>query len=131
MFAFLVKRILSGFLIVVLVSMLVYALFWYGPKSPALELCRRDTNNRCTPARLEQYEERLGYNNPITEEYAKWVKGLFVGPRRSRSAPTDYDCSAPCLGLSYRDRSRGDRAAEGPVPGHASASPSGPPRSTC
>jgi len=103
MFAFLVRRILSGFLIVVLVSMLVYLLFWYGPKSPALELCRRDTNNRCNAERLEQYEERLGYNNPVTEEYAKWVKGLFVG-RTITIGATDYDCSAPCLGLSYRDR---------------------------
>ena len=91
MFAFLVRRILSGFLIVVLVSILVYTLFWYGPKSPALELCRRDTNNRCDARRgSSEYEERLGYNNPITEEYAKWVKGLFVGPRRSRSAPPTY-----------------------------------------
>jgi peptide/nickel transport system permease protein len=99
-----VKRILSGFLIVVLVSMLVYALFWYGPKSPALELCRRDTNNRCTPAKLTQFEDRLGYNNPIYEEYGKWAKGL-VSDRTITLGATPYKCEAPCLGLSYRDKS--------------------------
>ena len=80
MFAFLVRRILSGFLIVVLVSLAVFTLFFYGPKSPALELCRRDTNNRCGPTspKLEVYEERLGYNNPMLSEYGKWAKGLVV-----------------------------------------------------
>jgi peptide/nickel transport system permease protein len=105
MFSFLVKRLLSGFIIVVLVSMLVFALFWYGPKSPALELCRRDTNNRCTPAKLEQFEDRLGFNNPIYEEYAKWAKGLFVD-RTITFGSTEYLCEAPCLGLSFRDKSQ-------------------------
>ena len=107
MLSFLVRRILSGFLIVALVSMIVYALFWYGPKSPALELCVRDTNGRCGPTspRLEEYEERLGYNNPIYSEYGKWVKGL-VSDRTITFGTTPYDCAAPCLGLSYRDRTQ-------------------------
>jgi len=88
MFAFLVKRTLSGFLVVVLVSLSVFALFFYGPKSPALELCRRDTNNRCGPTspKLEVYEERLGYNNPMLSEYAKWARASSSAGR-SRSAP--------------------------------------------
>lgn len=104
MFSFLVKRVLSGSLIIVLVSIIVYAFFWYGPKSPALELCRRDTNNRCTPAKLENYEERLGYNNPIYVEYKKWASGLVNG-REIPVGATDYECPAPCLGISFRDRS--------------------------
>ncbi|MFT3871610.1 MAG: ABC transporter permease [Nocardioides sp.] len=105
MLAYLIRRILSGFLIVVLVSIAVYALFWYGPKSPALELCRRDTNNRCSPEKLAQYEERLGYDNPIYVEYAKWAKGIFTG-REIMIGARPYDCDAPCLGLSYRDRTQ-------------------------
>lgn len=107
MLSFLVRRMLSGFLIVVMVSMLVYALFWFGPKSPALELCRRDTNGRCGEAspRLAQYEERLGYNNPIYVEYGKWAKGL-VSDRTIKLGESEYDCAAPCLGLSYRDKTQ-------------------------
>ncbi len=105
MFAFLVKRILAGFLTIVLVSMMVYALFWYGPKSPALQLCILETNGRCseTSPRLAAYEERLGYNNPVHEEYGKWVKGLFVD-RTIMIGETPYECPAPCLGLSFRDK---------------------------
>ncbi|MEQ6901222.1 ABC transporter permease [Nocardioides sp. YIM 152588] len=104
MFSFLIKRILSGALIVVLVSLLVFTLFWYGPKSPALELCRRDTNNRCTPEKLVQFEENLGYNNPMLSEYGTWAKGL-VSDRTITIGTASYECPAPCLGLSYRDRS--------------------------
>jgi peptide/nickel transport system permease protein len=105
MFSFLVKRLVSGFVIVVLVSLAVFTLFFYGPKSPALELCRRDTNNRCGPTspKLAVYEERLGYNNPMLSEYGKWARGLVAG-RTITIGATDYDCSAPCLGISYRDR---------------------------
>ena len=42
-FSFLVKRLVSGFVIVVLVSLAVFTLFFYGPKSPALELCRHSS----------------------------------------------------------------------------------------
>lgn len=105
MFSFLVRRILSGFLIIILVSLAVFTLFFYGPKSPALELCRRDTNNRCGPTspKLAEYEERLGYNNPMLSEYGKWAKGL-VSDRTITIGATPYECAAPCLGISYRDR---------------------------
>lgn len=104
MFAFLIRRILSGALIVVLVSIGVFALFFHGPKSPARELCNRETNNRCTEAKLAQYEERLGYDNPMFSEYGKWAKGLVVG-REITLGSQPIDCPAPCLGISYRDRS--------------------------
>lgn len=105
MLAFLVKRILSGLLTIVLVSMLVYALFWYGPKSPALAICVQENQARCGPTSpiLEDYEERLGYNNPVYSEYGKWALGL-VKDREIMLGQTAYDCPAPCLGLSFRDK---------------------------
>ena len=104
MFAYVVKRLLTGFLVVALVSMMVYALFWYGPKSPAKPICDADRQNRgCTTEVLEQYEERLGYNNPITTEYAKWAKGLFVG-RDIQFGTNTIECPAPCLGTSFITR---------------------------
>ena len=105
MFAFLVKRILSGSLIIILVSMMVYALFFWGPQHPGLELCRRDTHGRCGPTspKLYDYEERLGYHNSIVTEYGKWAGGL-VKTRTITIGSTDYKCTAPCLGLSFRDR---------------------------
>ena len=103
MFAYVVKRVLAGIVVVALVSMAIFLLFWYGPQSPARPICDRETNNRCSPVRLERYEKSLGYQNPVYEEYGKFVKGIFVG-RTITIYPTSYECAAPCLGYSYRTK---------------------------
>jgi ABC-type dipeptide/oligopeptide/nickel transport system permease component len=103
MFAYVVKRLISGVLVVALVSMAIFLLFWYGPSSPAQPICDRETSNRCTPERLEVYERTLGYDNPVYEEYGKFVSGVFVG-RTITIASSEYECAAPCLGVSYRTK---------------------------
>jgi peptide/nickel transport system permease protein len=101
MFAYIVKRALAGVLILLLVSAAVFLLFWYGPTSPARPVCDQQTSNRCSPARLKVYEERLGYNNPVYEEYGKFIKGIFVG-RDIQLGTVPRHCEAPCLGISSR-----------------------------
>ncbi|WP_193605277.1 ABC transporter permease [Nocardioides dongkuii] len=103
MFAYIIKRILAGVVVIVLVSMAVFALFWYGPSSPARPICLQETGNRCTAERLANYEEQLGYNNSIVSEYGTYVKGVFVG-REIQIGNTTIDCTAPCLGISQRTR---------------------------
>ncbi len=99
MLAYIVKRLISGVLVLTLVSMAVFLLFWYGPSSPAQPICDRETSNRCGN-KIEIYEKTLGYNNPVYEEYAKFVGGIFVD-RKLIIASNEYDCAAPCLGVSY------------------------------
>ena len=101
MLAYIIKRLLVGCVVIALISMIVFAIFWYGPKSPARPICNQETSNRCTPERLARYEESMGYNNTITSEYIKYVNGVFTG--RSLELSDDY-CHAPCLGFSYRSR---------------------------
>ncbi len=101
MFAYIVKRLLSGALVLIIVSMAVFTLFWYGPASPAQPICDRMTSNRCTPERLQKFEHNLGYDNPIYVEYGKFAKGVFVG-RDIPIGATVKKCAAPCLGLSYK-----------------------------
>ena len=103
MFAYVVKRLISGVLVVTLVSMAIFLLFWFGPSSPAQPICDRETQNRCTAAKLEIYERTLGYQNPVYEEYGKYVSGIFVG-RTLTIASNEYECGAPCLGFSFRTK---------------------------
>jgi len=104
MFAYVVKRVLSGVVVIALVSMAVFLLFWYGPASPAQPLCDRETSNRCNPTRLAVFEHELGYDNPVYSEYGKFVKGVFAG-REIKIGPSTYQCKAPCFGFSYRTKS--------------------------
>jgi ABC-type dipeptide/oligopeptide/nickel transport system permease component len=99
MFAYIVKRLISGALVVTLVSMGIFLLFWYGPTSPAQPICDRETSNRCGD-RLETFEKALGYDNPVYEEYGKFVKGVFVGRTIVFPAGPEW-CGPPCLGISY------------------------------
>ncbi len=102
MFAYIVKRLISGVLVLTLVSMAIFLLFWFGPSSPAQPICDRETSNRCGD-KIKIYERTLGYNNPVYEEYGKFVKGIFVG-RTLTIASNTYECGAPCLGVSYRSK---------------------------
>jgi peptide/nickel transport system permease protein len=100
MFAYVVKRVLAGVVVIALVSMAIFLLFWYGPESPAQPICDQQTSNRCGD-RITVYEHRLGYDNPVYVEYGKFVKGVFVG-REIQVGSQPIECPAPCMGISYR-----------------------------
>lgn len=105
MFAYVVKRLISGVLVLFLVSVSIFLLFWYGPTEPAQTICDRETSNRCTPERLANFNESLGFNNPWYEEYGRFAKGVFVGREIQTSPNTDViECAAPCFGISYRTK---------------------------
>lgn len=105
MFAYLVKRVLSGIVVLFLVSLSIFLLFWFGPSEPAQSICDRETSNRCTPERLEVFRETLGFNNPWYQEYGTFIDGVFTGREIKFSKNTKvYDCEAPCLGISYRTK---------------------------
>ncbi|MCW2792231.1 MAG: dppB 3 [Nocardioides sp.] len=101
MFAYVVKRLIAGVVVVFMVSVAVFLLFWYGPNEPARPLCDRQTSNHCDTVRLARYTENLGYNNPVYSEYGKFIKGVFVG-RDIKIGTKERPCPAPCFGYSYR-----------------------------
>lgn len=105
MFAYIVKRLLSGVVVLGMVSVSVFLLFWFGPSEPAQSICDRETSNRCTPEKLETFRETLGFNNEWYDEYGTFMKGIAVG-RDIQFSPntTVYKCEAPCLGVSYRTK---------------------------
>ena len=66
------RRVVAGVLVLVAVSMAVFALFFYGPNDPAYQYC---PENRCTPAKLEQIHHQMG------------------GPHAPRDCPRAPSCS--------------------------------------
>ena len=43
----------------------------------------------------------MGLDQPVQAAYRDWAKGLFVGRTIEYSDAQSYECSAPCLGISY------------------------------
>ena len=97
MFGYIIRRLVAAFLVVVVTSMFVFALFFLGPSNPAASICNQ--NGRCTPERQALLEHQLGLDQSVVSQYGEFVKGLFVG--RTVNLGAEYDCSAPCLGISF------------------------------
>jgi peptide/nickel transport system permease protein len=100
MIGYLVRRAVSGLLVLLATSIAVFVLFFYGPSDPAQAMC---PETRCTPAKLEAIRTNLGLDRPITEQYGEYMKGVFVG-REVSSGAIRIDCDAPCLGVSFKLR---------------------------
>ncbi len=99
MFGYIVRRLFAALLVLILTSMAVFALFYLGPDNPAKPLC--DRQQRCTPEKLARLEQAMGLDKPVHTAYADWAKGLVAGREVVYSETEKYDCSAPCLGISY------------------------------
>lgn len=100
MFAYIVKRLLASVLVLGIVSLSIFALFFYGPENPAQPVCDRQTSNRCNPERLDRYTEQLGYNNNMFSEYGHYMAGIVTGREIAVGSQT-IQCDAPCLGITF------------------------------
>ena len=100
MFGYIVRRVISGLLVLLVVSMAVFALFFYGPANPALAYC---PETHCTPQRLENITKQLGLDRPVAEQYGEYMKGIVAGNDFQAGAIT-IKCDAPCLGVSFKLR---------------------------
>jgi peptide/nickel transport system permease protein len=98
MIGYILRRLVSAVLVVITTSIIVFALFSFGPTDPAQALC---SANRCTPEIRAQIHHSLGLDQPITTQYVTWAKGVFVGREISYGPGYRVPCPAPCLGISY------------------------------
>lgn len=100
MFGYIVRRLISGILVLVATSVAVFALFFYGPADPALAYC---PETKCTPQRLEIIRDSLGLDRPVLEQYGDYMKGIVAGNDFEAGAIA-IPCDAPCLGVSFKLR---------------------------
>ncbi|MDO9378553.1 MAG: ABC transporter permease [Nocardioidaceae bacterium] len=99
MFGFVVRRLLSSFVVILLASFVVFIIFYLGPSNPAEPVCQA-AGGRCTDERREAIEKNMGLDKPVLEAYATFMKGVVAG-REVTVGSTAYPCDAPCLGISY------------------------------
>jgi peptide/nickel transport system permease protein len=100
MFGYIVRRLISGILVLLVVSIAVFALFFYGPSDPAQAYC---PETRCTPQRLDNIRHSLGLDRPVLDQYGDYMKGIVAGNDFHAGSIT-IKCSAPCLGVSFKQR---------------------------
>jgi peptide/nickel transport system permease protein len=105
--SYIVRRVIAGVLLLVVMSIVTFALFFASPIDQASFTCGKN----CSQAQKDQTAAALGYNDNFLEQWGKFAKGVVVGrdypddPKLKKTAPeTIVHCPAPCMGYS-RERS--------------------------
>ncbi len=105
MFFYIIRRLVSVVVMLFIISMTTFLVFFASPVDPASLTCAKN----CTPQVIEGNRKLLGFDKPITVQYANFVKGLFVArdfpddpEQKARAPQTVFTCAAPCLGYSQR-----------------------------
>jgi peptide/nickel transport system permease protein len=105
LYAYIVRRLVAGVIMLIVMSMVTFALFFASPVDPARFACGKN----CSPELQEQTSKALGYGDPPTTQWLDFAKGIFTGrdfpddPKVAKSAPeTIAHCPAPCLGYSTK-----------------------------
>ncbi len=98
MLRFAIRRSLLAVLTLFAVSVTVFLLFFAVPQSPAATMCG---NKVCSADAQARITRMLGLDQPLTVQYADYMKGIFVG-RTVVDGSYRVVCPAPCLGISFR-----------------------------
>lgn len=108
MLAYVIRRLLAGVIMLIVMSIVTFALFFASPIDEASFICGKN----CSAAQKKQTSAAMGYDDPFAEQWWKFAKGVVQGrdypddPQLRETAPeTIVHCDAPCLGYS---RERGD-----------------------
>ena len=101
MLGFVVRRIVSGLLVLLVTSVSIFALFFYGPADPALAYCpEMHCSPRAAGAGPAPACTSTTRSRSSTPQY---MKGIFVG-RDFQAGAITIECPAPCLGVSFKLR---------------------------
>ncbi|WP_395691578.1 ABC transporter permease [Nocardioides sp.] len=103
MFAYVVRRLFIGVILLMVMSLVTFMLFFASPVDPARYACGKN----CSPALKEQTRKALGYDQPVVTQWTNFMKGVAAGrqypddPEIAKKAPElVVDCTAPCFGYS-------------------------------
>ncbi|MGA5700890.1 ABC transporter permease [Peterkaempfera bronchialis] len=97
MLRFLLRRSVSTALLLLVLSAVVFLLFYASPGDPAILVCGKG----CDGERLATVRHKLGTDLPLWQQYGHFLQGLVAG--RDYDAGTDIThCAAPCFGYSFQ-----------------------------
>jgi len=106
MITFIVRRLISTIFLLVVVSIITFAIFFLIPRlagQTSAELAAQYVGKNPTPSAIAQMEARLGLNQPLIVQYWNFLSGIVVG-RNYNAGPSVTYCAPPCFGYSFRSQ---------------------------
>lgn len=97
MLGFVVRRFMLMIVLLFMLTIAVFTLFNLVPNDPARLFCAK----ACSPSTITDIRHKLELDIPVTEQYTRYVSGIFTGRTFSPNSPKPIECEAPCLGYSW------------------------------
>ncbi|MBA9006054.1 ABC transporter permease [Thermomonospora cellulosilytica] len=105
MIAFVVRRLVAAVALLVVVTMVTFAIFFLVPRLAGAtpdDLASRYVGRDATPTAVQAAKKRLHLDDPVPVQYGRFVKSLVAGDTFDYG-PTTVKCPAPCFGYSFRN----------------------------
>jgi peptide/nickel transport system permease protein len=104
--AFIIRRLIATVFLLVIVSMITFAIFFLIPKlagQTSYQLAVQYVGRNPTRTAVLAIEQKLGLNEPIYVQYGRFLRGLVFGEHFNSGTSTTY-CPPPCFGYSFKSQ---------------------------
>ena len=106
MITFIVRRLMATVLLLIIVSMAVFAIFFLLPKlggQTTYGLATQYVGRNPTHSAVLQVEAQLGLNQPLYLQYWHYLSAIVVGEHYN-AGPNSVYCPPPCFGYSFKSQ---------------------------
>ena len=106
MVTFIVRRLIATVFLLIIVSMITFAIFFLLPRlagQTTYGLAAQYVGRNPTPTAVHAIERQLGLNVPLPVQYGRFLEGIVLG-RHFDSGTTKAYCPPPCFGYSFKNQ---------------------------
>jgi len=103
---FIIRRLIATVFLLIIVSMVTFAIFFLLPKlggQTTYGLATQYVGRNPTRSAVLQIEQQLGLNNPIYVQYWHYLSAIVAGEHYNAGAQSVY-CPPPCFGYSFKSQ---------------------------
>jgi peptide/nickel transport system permease protein len=103
---FLVRRLIATFFLLIIVSIITFAIFFLLPRlagQTTYALATQYVGRNPTRAAVLAVEQQLGFNQPIWVQYWHFLRAIPLGEHYNAGPVTAY-CPPPCFGYSFKSQ---------------------------
>ena len=106
MVTFIVRRLIATVFLLIIVSMITFAIFFLLPRlagQTTYGLAAQYVGRNPTPTAVHAIERQLGLDVPLPVQYGRFLEGIVLG-RHFDSGTTKAYCPPPCFGYSFKNQ---------------------------
>ena len=106
MIAFIIRRLIATVFLLIIVSMITFAIFFLLPRlagQSTYELAIQYVGRNPTRAAVLAVEKQLGLDAPVYLQYGRFLRGIVFGTHYN-AGPVRAYCPPPCFGYSFKNQ---------------------------